>query len=74
MRSIEYLLPLSVILIIMGGTIFYACKDAGMIEESFDNETIIINMNCGCNENIARIGFIINLFGSSCLLLYVIYS
>ena len=74
MRSIEYLFILSLILIIVGGTMFFICKDAGTIEESFDNETIIVNMDCGGNENIAKIGLIINLFGSICLSLYVIFS
>ena len=61
-QSLSCFFPVPFILLIVGGCMYGICKDAGMIEEGFGNETII-NMDCGGNDNIARIGWIILMIG-----------
>lgn len=55
-------ISLPLLLIIIGGCMYGICKDAGIIEESYNNETII-NMDCNGNDNIPRIGWILLMTG-----------
>lgn len=61
--------PTATILFIAGLCMYKICEDAGQIQPSpIDPDTLIINQDCGGNDNISSVGFILMWLGAGCII------